>query len=67
MTSSKDVATIYKQPDTLTFKGFIKDMNVSLGMSSEGRGKIYGALASTDITTKKPTDRKEAHLGLGVQ
>ncbi|MCJ1288255.1 hypothetical protein MMC26_007610 [Xylographa opegraphella] len=67
ITSPKDVATVYKHPDTLTFEGFIKDMYMSLGMSTEGRAKMFGAQASKDVTSKQPTDQKEAHLGMGVQ
>ncbi|MCJ1377230.1 hypothetical protein MMC17_000322 [Xylographa soralifera] len=67
ITSPKDVATVYKHPDTLTFEGFVKDMYVSLGMSPEGRAKMFGATASKDITSTQPTDQKQAHLGMGVQ
>ena len=67
ITSPKDVATVYKHPDTLTFEGFVKDMYVSLGMSNEGIAKMFGASASKDIPGTRPTDQKQAHLGVGVQ
>ena len=67
ISSPKDVAIVYKYPETLTLEGFIKDMYVSLGMSNEGIAKMFGAPASKDIPGRQPTDQKQAHLGVGVQ
>ena len=57
VTSPKDVATIYKHIDTLTFEGFVKDLYASFGMSPKGQAKMF----------VDPVTQKHAHLGTGIQ
>lgn len=62
LTSTKDMSIAYKNADTLTFDGFIKDLYTSFGMSKEGIQKMWQSPSSE---LPKATSR-EYHLGQGI-
>ena len=59
--SPKDHLTVYKNPTTLTFDGFIRDLYTTFGMSKEGISKMWQAQVST-VGDKS----KQVHLGQGI-
>lgn len=62
ITSPKDISTVYKKFQTLTFDGFIKDMYIVFGMSPDGIAKMFGDNKTVDLGSQQ-----HAHLGTGVQ
>lgn len=60
ITSPKDIAAVYKNPQTLTFDGFVKDMYGQFGMAPAGIAKMFGQMSSGEY-------QQQVHLGTGVQ
>ena len=59
--SPKDHLTVYKNPNVLTFDGFIRDLYTTCGMSKDGIRKMWQAQSA--MKHEKPT---EVHLGHGI-
>ena len=67
VTAPKDISTVYKNPQTLTFDGFIKDMYAQFGMSPIGIEKMFAPTVSTHNTVVNVPNQQHVHLGTGVQ
>ena len=67
ITSPKDISSVYKNPQVLTFDGFIKDVYVNFGMSSTGVAQIFEPVTFKDGKTSSPLGQQYAHLATGIQ
>ena len=63
--SPKDMATVYKNTDSLTFDGFIRNLYTSFGMSKEGIRLMWQTHPSKSLDTRTPST-KQFHLGEGI-
>jgi len=63
--SPKDMATVYKNINSLTFDGFIRDLYATFGMSKEGIRLMWQTHPSKSFDTSKP-NAQQFHLGEGV-
>lgn len=59
--SPKDHSTVYKNPNVLTFDGFIRDLYTAFGMSKTGVQKMWQAQSA-----KVQDKSTEVHLGQGI-
>ena len=69
VTSPEDISAVYKNPQTLTFDGFVKDMYAAFGMSSTGIAKTFApaGTASNNDNVTDHSSKKHVHLGTGIQ
>lgn len=67
ITSPKDISSVYKNPQVLTFDGFIRDMYVNFGMSATGVAQIFEPVTSKDGKASSPLGQQYAHLATGIQ
>lgn len=66
MTTPEDVADVYKNHDTLTFDGYVRDMYPAFSMSPEGIAKMYEPAPSKDDKATVLPSQKSVHLGMGI-
>ena len=59
MTLPKDMSSVYKNHQALSFDGFVKDLYTSFGMTPNGIEKMFQPYRSED--------GPRAHLGTGIQ
>lgn len=69
VTLPEDISAVYKNPQSLTFDGYVKDMYAGFGMSSTGIEKMFAPVEGSFQTDKNTglTVQKHAHFGTGVQ
>lgn len=67
ITSPKDISSVYKNSQLLTFDGFIKDMYGNFRMSATGIAQIFEPVSSKDGKASSPLGQQYAHIGTGVQ
>ncbi len=67
VTSPKDISTVYKNFQTLTFDGFVKDMYSLFGMSPTGIAKMFEPITPRNSMTTDLSSQQHAHLGTGIQ
>jgi len=65
ITSPKDMATVYKNIDSLTFDGFIRDLYTTFDMSKEGIRLMWQTHPTKSSDTSTP-NAQQFHLGEGV-
>lgn len=58
---------MYKNPQNLTFNGFIRDMYTNFGMSPRGVEQMFEPIASTHDPADDIHRQQHAHLATGVQ
>ena len=66
MTTIEDVADVYKNLDTLTLDGYVRDRYEALSMSPEGIAKIYEPAPSKGDKARALLSQKFVHLGMGI-
>lgn len=65
----KDISMVFRNPETLTFEGFVKDMYKSFSMSTSGIAKMFQPVPSKNERNVHHDFSKQqhAHLGTGIQ
>lgn len=68
VTSPEDISAVYKNPESLTFDGYVKDMYAAFGMSSRGIESMFAPIegSSKSVNTKVLPSQRQAHLGTGI-
>lgn len=69
VTSPEDISAVYKNPQSLTFDGYVKDMYAAFGMSSRGVESMFAPIegSSKSANAKGLPSQRQAHLGSGIQ
>lgn len=69
VTSPEDISAVYKNSQSLTFDGFVKDMYAAFGMSSTGIARLWAPVegSSKSGNVAGLPGQKQAHLGAGIQ